>query len=213
MKKIFLTIVVTLGLAFHVHSRRVNFGPKVGGNFSFINNLDKIQLKKNTPGGNVFDILRNAFHWGAYCEYMLNTKWGIGTELVYTRVGSIYKNMALKLSYINIPIWITYYFFSPLQGFSFYLGPSLNFLWHAAPVNLSFFIQEKHIDPFEWAIVGGLHYLFGLGLSIDLRYNWGLSDIFDFQLPSTRLPFLKGIQLTNHCLQLSISYNFGAVIH
>ncbi|MEL6358551.1 MAG: hypothetical protein AAFQ01_01265, partial [Bacteroidota bacterium] len=99
-------------------------------------------------------------------------------------------------------------------GLGLYLGPALNFLWHAKPQNLVI-IEERYIDPFEWAIVGGLRYLWEFGLSIDFRYNWGLTDIFDFHPnpASLRPRELKNVKLTNHCLQLSLGYNLAQLIH
>lgn len=213
MKKILLIAATIWGLTTRLHAKAISYGPKAGVNFSFIGNLDKLQPKKSSAAVSVFDVARTAFHWGAYGEYVLNKQFSIGAELVYTYVGSVYKNQGLQLSYISIPAWCMYHPFGMQQGFSAYLGPALNALWHATPKNL-LIIKEQYIAPFEWAIVGGLRYLLDFGLSIDLRYNWGLTGIFDFHPdPAGLRPApLKGIKLTNHCLQLSLGYNLAPVI-
>ncbi|MEN0016656.1 MAG: hypothetical protein AAF706_03520, partial [Bacteroidota bacterium] len=55
----------------------------------------------------------------------------------------------------------------------------------------------------------------GVCLSLDLRYNWGLTDIFDFHPDpdSLRPKELKNVKLTNHCLQLSLGYNLARTIN
>ena len=204
-------MVVTL--ANRIYAQRLNYGPRAGINFSFIKGLDKLPLPKRSTQGSVFDIMRTAFHVGAYSEYAFTSKLSLGMELFYGRVGSIYEKIALRLSYVHIPAWLMFCPWGHQQGIGVYAGPSLNFLWHAASENLSLFnIKERHVDPFEWAIVSGGRYLFDFGLWIDLRYNWGLTDIFDFQPASQRPRQLDNVGLTNHCLQLSLGYNLARLV-
>ena len=75
-------------------------------------------------------------------------------------------------------------------------------------------IEEKYINPIEWAIIGGCRYLLDFGLSVDLRYNGGLMDILDYHPDpgNLRPAFLKNVKLTNQYLQLSVSYNLALLI-
>ena len=213
MKKKLCVLAVVLGLASQVWARGIGYGPKIGGNFSFISNLNKIPLDvaKNAKA-TLFDIARTSFHWGAYCEYVLMEKLSIGVEMMYTRAGSIYKSVdmehALRVSYVNIPVWVMFYPFKVQQGLGIYLGPALNALWHAAPKNLKI-IAEKHVGSFDWAIVGGMRYQSFFGLCVDLRYNWSLTDIYNFR-GNERPYFMEDVKFRSNVLQLSLAYNLGA---
>lgn len=214
MKKLLLIIATIWGPATLLHARVINYGPKIGVGFSFIGNLDKLAPQKSSTEADVFDIARIAVHWGAYGEYALDQRFSVGAELMGTYVGSLYKNMGLHLSYISMPIWCMYYPCGLHQGFSVYLGPSFNFLWRAEPKLPFNLIQEDHVNPFEWAIVIGLRHLLDFNLHVDLRYNWGLTDIFDFDPHPAKLrpKQLKNVKLTNHYLQLSLGYNLAPLI-
>ena len=58
---------------------------------------------------------------------------------------------------------------------------------------------------YEWAVIGGVRYQFRWGLGIDLRYSWGLTDIFYFRNRKERPVDIANIALTNHALYLSAS--------
>ena len=221
MKKKLCVLLFVLVLASQVWAKGIGYGPKVGGSFSFISNLDRLPLVAMLQTeATLFDIARTSPHWGGYFEYALTEQLSIGAEMLYTRVGSIYqgpdREYALRTSYINIPIWVM---FHPLQlkpGFGIYLGPALNALWHAVPKNLGLYnceiIKEKHVDSFTWAVVGGGCYQSFFGLCVDLRYNWGLTDIYYFRGADARPDFIKGITFASHVLQLSLAYNLATLL-
>lgn len=208
-------------LTVDAQAKKISYGPKAGGNLSLFKNLDKIQLQDPAPEGSVFDVLTTSFHYGAYCEYGLTPKLSIGTELVYARVGCVYKQFStqkrqerpgLKLIYTCIPLWLMFYPAGTQKGWSFYLGPSLNFLWRASSTgSVALIIEEHHVAWYEWAVIVGLRYQFSWGLGIDLRYSWGLTDILDFQNPKERLVDIADIAFTNHYLQLSASYDLATL--
>ena len=210
---IVVAIAIALGIP-SAHAQRLSYGPKAGINFSAISQLDKFQTPKQRKKGKqegLFDVLRTSFHTGAYLEYRPIPKLSIGTELVYSRVGFVHKKYALKLSYTSIPHWIMFYPFGHSAGTGVYLGPPFDFLWQATPVRLKL-LQERHMSTLALSAIAGIQYTFAWGLRIDLRYNWGLTDIFDFQAPAQRPFQIAGLQLANHWLQLSLGYNLGAVM-
>lgn len=210
-----ITIVMLL-LGPPAYAQSLSYGPKGGINFSAITHLDKFQSplkrkrrKKGKKEG-LFDVLRTSFHGGVYLEYRPISTMSVGTELLYSRVGFVHKRYALKLSYTSIPVWAMFYPFGHSAGMGVYVGPQMDLLWQANPVGL-FLLRERHMSVLTLSAIAGAQYTFAWGIRLDLRYNWGLTDIFDFQAPSKRPEEIAQYSLANHCLQLSISYNVGMI--
>ena len=217
MKKKKRRIAVAIAMLFSMsaaNAKRFSYGPKLGANASFIHNLDKLKLSrkrsKKKPQAGLFDILRTSFHGGAYVEYAFTPGLSAGAEIVYSRVGSIYKKYALMLSYIHIPLWSMYYPTAALPGLGLYAGPQFDFLWRATPKGLPI-LQEGQMSVLVLSLIGGVQYTFDWGLRIDLRYDWGLTDIFD--TTAVRPKGFKKTTLTNQCLLLSVGYDVGSLLH
>ena len=217
MRKKKSRIVVAIAMLFSMsaaNAKRLSYGPKLGANVSFINNLDKIKLLKRRPRSSrrpqagLFDIVRTAFHGGTYVEYACTPRFSTGAEMVYSRVGSVYKKYALRLSYVSIPVWGMFRPTAALPGLGLYAGPQFDFLWRATPEKLPI-LQEEQMNVVTISLIGGVRHTFGWGLCIDLRYDWGLTNIFDTaaELPKD----LKKVTLTNHCLQLSVGYDLSVL--
>ncbi|MEL6539667.1 MAG: porin family protein, partial [Bacteroidota bacterium] len=184
--------------------------------------LDKIKIPRPPADIGLFDVLRTAPHGGAYVTYRLPARLGseylarvvsqlsLCTELVFSNVGFVYKGYGLKLSYFNIPLLFVYNLHGTSYGFRFCLGPQVEFMWRARPIN-SFFLEERDFNPIAWSIVGGVQYAFAVGINLDMRHNWGLTDITYPHGFVQALKMMEGTWITNQYLQLSISVDAATI--
>lgn len=151
-------------------------GIKAGPNFASLN-------RDESPGENYKN--RTGFHAGAFALIKL-TKIGIQPEVVFSQQGSTFKysgspDLKSNFSYVNIPIMIKLY---TIAGINIQAGPQFGILTSAKQEDYNVTtgkITEDNIkDDMKKSDVSlalGLGWDLPFGLSIDGRYNWGLSDI------------------------------------
>ncbi len=99
-----------------------------------------------------------------------------------------------KLDYINIPLMLQYMF---SNGFRLEAGPQLGFLINAQVGNLE---NKEDYKSTDVALGVGLGYLSTSGLGINGRYNFGLTNINEFD-PNNNV--------TNRVGQISLFYMFN----
>ncbi len=169
-------------------------GIKAGPNFASIN-------RESTVGENYKS--RTGFHAGAFALIKL-TKIGIQPELIFSQQGSKveFNNQDLEsnYSYLNIPIMIKLYL---VAGLNLQVGPQFGFVTSAKEERFDLLGNKTEADIKDELkgsdISAGLGAGWDLpfGLTIDARYNLGLSKINDSAGSS---------EAKNQVFQLSLGY-------
>jgi hypothetical protein len=167
MKKIILIVVFT---AASVYSFAQEFavGIKGGPNFA---NIDT----ESSAGANYEN--RTGFHLGAFA-LIRGEKIGFQPELLFSQQGSTVKysgqpDVKSNFSYVNVPLIVKLY---TIAGINLQVGPQFGFLT-SAELNDEDFKDELKKTDFSLAL--GVGWDLPFGLTLDGRYNWGLSDIND----------------------------------
>lgn len=197
MKKLF-TVCVLLFVFGLAHAQvELWLGPKAGVNFASVSDLESEGLT-GAYGGVAFAIKFNA-------RYALQPELGFSmqgaTEIYNT-------NEDLKLNYFTVGVINKLYL---VDGFHILAGPEFNF-----KVNDTFsdwddddfydengnYLDSDDVQPFDFAIVGGLGYDLPMGLTFEARYKQGLQDINDF------FNFEDEKSSLNQVFQIGIAYKF-----
>jgi hypothetical protein len=201
MKKLML-VVLLAGFSFYA-SAQVQFalGLKAGPNFSSINT--------DASAGENYKS-RTGFHGGAFALIKL-TKIGIQPEILFSQQGSDVKinnqNFESNFSYLNVPIMVKLYL---AAGLNIQAGPQFGFVTSAeSPIvdqlSPSGYTTADIKDKAKSSDIGasfGLGWDLPFGLTIDARYNMGLSKMFenDNALPESTQ------DARNQVFQISLGY-------
>lgn len=174
-------------------------GVKVGPNFA---NIDT----KSSAGENYKN--RAGFHGGAFV-LIKAAKIGVQPEIIFSQQGSKVEinsqNFESNFSYVNIPIMLKLY---TVAGINIQAGPQFGFVTNAETP-----IQDQ-LNPDSYTVVDvkdkmkGSDFTLGLGLgwdlpfglTLDARYNLGLSRVFD-EAPSNSTEDAR-----NQVFQFSLGY-------
>lgn len=154
MKRIILTTVIAFFALTTTHAQGVDFGIKLGANFS---TLSDAAGAKNKTG----------FHGGVFLGLKFNEKLALQPELLYSQQGAKLDIGDVDLNYVNIPVVVKYYL---VKGLNLQVGPQFGFV-----VDDNFVIGEP--ENFDLSGVAGLGLDIPLGIRIDARYNFGLTEI------------------------------------
>lgn len=175
MKNIFLSsLFVLVGLSAYSQAE-VAIGIKGGLNFA--------NLSVSQSGATNYNN-RTGYHFGAFALFKFG-KIGLQPELLFSKQGSKYSvstsDFDSNFDYINIPIILKLY---TVAGINIQVGPQIGFLSGAeakqtigsvtTTTNLSNFYKKNDIS-----LALGLGWDLPFGLTIDARYNLGLSAIND----------------------------------
>ncbi len=165
MKNYLIAILFT-GLVFNLGSAQ-NFNMGVKGGLNVYNittaNVDN-------------DPLTN-FHLGLLGHIHLARQLAIQPELVYSTQGATSKSGAeIKLGYLNIPVLFQYMFDN---GFRLQLGPQVGLLTRAkSTLNGAKTDIKNNFKGIDLSLSPGVGYVHPpSGFGVDLRYNFGLSNI------------------------------------
>lgn len=157
----------------------VSIGVKGGLNFA---NVDASSV------GAVYNS-RTGYHAGAFASFKF-TKLAIQPEFIYSQQGTSVSGVDYSLGYINIPILLKFYL---IGGLNIQAGPQFGFLSSATAAGVDIKSSLKSSDT-SIALGAG----FDISkLSIDARYNMGISEIND----SAAMTATK-----NQVFQLSLGY-------
>lgn len=167
-----------------------SIGLKGGLNFA---NLDVSDI----PG--TYDN-RTGYHLGAFALLKF-PKFGIQPEIIYSEQGSEVKDPNLgslesNFSYVNVPIIFKLY---TIGGLNLQVGPQFGFLTSAKWGDQSIKDELKSSD---FSVGLGVGWDAPFGLSLDARYNLGVSDVSD----------VAAAQIKNQVWQISAGFkilNFG----
>lgn len=192
--KIILVVLILSGISFKGLSQaQFAIGLKGGVN------LSKFDIKQ---GASNIDN-RTGFNAGAFALVKI-TAFGIQPEVLFSRQGSTFTfnstNYEANFDYISVPILAKLYL--PL-GLNFQVGPQFSFLSIADLKNAATAAADDPatLKKQDYAIALGAGWDLPFGLTVDARYNFGLSDI-KVQPKNSSQP----IALKNKVLQVSIGY-------
>lgn len=186
MKTFFTLLFAGMTLASSAQKRVApEFGLKGGINFAMLNG----------DGAGENDT-RTAIHLGALAHIHLSDKFALQPELLYSGQGAKYgANQTNRYNYLNLPVNLQYMFDN---GFRIQTGPQVGFLLAAeneiGDVETDIKDQLKSID-FSWT--AGVGFLFPNGFGLDVRYNFGISDISE-----------ANGTVRNNVLQTGVFYQF-----
>lgn len=200
MKKTILLVCASVMLiASHKTLAQVQLavGIKAGPNFANINTDASAQENYKS---------RTGFHGGAFL-LIKATKIGVQPEVIFSQQGSTVKinsqDYESNFSYVNIPIIIKLY---TVAGINIQAGPQFGFVNSAeAPVLQpagTYTVEDvkDRAKGSDLTAALGLGWDLPFGLTIDARYNLGLSKIYD------RAPTNQTANAKNQVIQFSLGY-------
>lgn len=148
---------------------------------------------------------KTGFHGGAFALIKL-TKIGIQPELIYSQQGSKFKfdgqDLEANFSYVNIPVMLKFYL---VAGLNLQVGPQFGFLTSAKQDGYDEatqqLVRDQNVKSFykksDVSLGLGAGWDLPFGLTVDARYNLGLSKIDDDAASAAA---------KNQVIQLSLGY-------
>lgn len=180
MKKLFVLSLIC-GFCFTGHAQGLEFGVKGGANFATI--TDGINNSNKT-----------GFLAGIFVGIKPSDELVIQPEVLFSQQGTEFDADKFDLTYINVPVVAKYYVF---RGLNLQLGPQFGFIVSDDIENATDdVIEQLKAESFDLSAVGGVGFDFELGIRIDARYQFGLTDIVD------------GREGKNSVFSIAIGYNF-----
>ncbi len=172
MKK-FILIIIALFISTNSFSQELDLGIKAGANFATITDYD-----------NASSI--TGFLAGAFATIKFSDKIAIQGDLLYSQQGANFDAEELDLDYINFPIVLKYYLFKRLN---IHAGSQFGFL-----------INDTNLGTESYDLSGviGVGLDLPLGLRVDGRYNFGVTDILD----------IVNVKGKNSVFSLSLGFSF-----
>jgi opacity protein-like surface antigen len=209
MKKFIYSVAALLTIGFTAQAQEIKYGIKAG-----LNLADWGMDAENTnvrPGLNV----------GVLAEINFTENFAIQPEVVYSQQGTkltvntftynqppYTTEYTSKLDYINVPIAAKYYI---IDGLSIQAGPQVGFLINAkdrveVPESIGgdISVEQDAKDGYkkvDFSILGGIGYDLPLGIFVQARYTYGLSNINDDKETSD-------VKLSNNVISFSVGYKF-----
>lgn len=174
-------------------------GIKAGPNFATIDT-------KSSPGTNYKN--RAGFHGGAFV-LVKGAKIGIQPEIIFSQQGSKVeinsKDFESNFTYVNIPIILKLY---TVAGINLQAGPQFGFVTNAeAPVQDQVVggattVQDvkDRMKSSDFTLALGVGWDLPFGLTLDARYNLGLSKVYD------DAPAYQTDDAKNQVFQFSLGY-------
>ncbi|MFP2996733.1 porin family protein [Spongiivirga sp. MCCC 1A20706] len=148
-----LLVIAFIFFTAHCFSQAIpKYGFKIGANFADL----------TFEGKDVADT-RNGFATGFFINYSINDKFKVQPELQYSAQGS----KQFRVEYLQLPIMAKYVV---TKNFNLQLGPQVGLKIHEFQDGL------KNLD---YAAVGGIGINIIENVEFDIRYAFGLQQIFD----------------------------------
>jgi hypothetical protein len=176
MKKITITVLLAFAVLSAFAQAEVAIGLKAGPNFASIN--------QDATAGETYKS-RTGFHGGAFVLFKL-TKIGIQPELIFSQQGTKVEfndeDYKANFTYLNIPVMLKLYL---AAGLNLQLGPQFGFITKAtqefpdASGNVTEEDVKDQLKGSDLSLGLGAGWDLPFGLTIDARYNLGLSKIND----------------------------------
>ncbi|WP_343702483.1 porin family protein [Chitinophaga sp.] len=170
-KRLSLLILSFFSLGRAASAQEVSFGAKGGLNIADLTNVSASKA-------------RASIHLGAFAKVRFTEEWAVQPELVYSGQGAkidpnvpLLGDYTLALNYINLPVMLQYHL---IPEFHLEAGPQIGFLVAAKAKEDGNSINLKdEYKGMDFGLGFGLGYTFDMGLGVNARYNFGLTDVFD----------------------------------
>nr|WP_297307404.1 porin family protein [uncultured Flavobacterium sp.] len=200
MKKITFCILSMFAIVGSTQAQGFSIGPKVGANFSSIKGVENIKSK-------------TGYYVGAFAEINFTDNFSIQPEVLYTAQGGKFSSVSIPEgslesdvtnSYVSVPVMFKYRL---IAGLAVEVGPKFDFLTKSQTKLHKLKIDSKDAyQSFNLGLGVGLSYRLPLGLSIDARYNIGLSKLNkDISIAGTPS---SGDNLKNDVFQIGVGFRF-----
>ena len=191
MKKVFLTLTMVAGMASLSHAQGVKVGIKGGINLATFagEDSDGAALKVGPLAGVALNL-------------GINDMFSVQPEVLYSVKGTQSdedSKAKLNLNYIDVPVLLKV----NAGGLFFELGPQLGIL---ASAKSKYEDESDDVkDTFKTVDLGyaaGLGYQLDGGFNLGLRYNGGITNIFDLDVEEEP-------KVRNSAFQFHVGYMFG----
>ena len=159
MKKLIVAAIV-LFMGTTAFSQGVDFGVKVGANFS--NFADAAGFSNKT-----------GFQAGIFGGIKFKGNVGVQADILYSQQGAKLARKEFKLDYVNVPIVVKYYL---VRGLNLQAGPQFGFVVDDNVTKV--FGSLAKAEKSDISGIAGAGYDF-LGFRIDARYNFGLTHVIE----------------------------------
>ncbi len=180
MKKVLILMLIIVSTA-GVSAQGIDFGVKAGVNFSSITDASGLDN-------------RTGFVAGIFVGGKIGDKLGIQADLLYSQQGAEFKLGDFDLDYVNVPIVAKYFL---TDNFNFHLGPQFGVLVNdKAQTVVGETINDIATNNFDISAVLGIGYDLPMGIRLDGRYSFGLSDV------------AKSGSGKNNVITLAVGYSF-----
>ena len=194
---------------------KTRFGIKAGANLArFHVSDDEYPSGTSAPESNG----KTSIYGGVFVNIPLGGMFRFQPELLINNVGSKIsetvtgRNYSYEedLHYISFPLMFQ---LQKESGFFVEAGPQLSFLTKARTQGTTSISTVENTDikfkrdKFDLAIGAGLGYLSRVGVGINARYNFGVTNVIE-EGNSSANPMVG--ELKNRVVQIGLSYHFGA---
>jgi hypothetical protein len=183
--KTIMSLVLFLMLGAFVNAQDTHFGLKAGLNISSLDVKDGVDFDSKA-----------GFHIGGLAHVHLTPHFALQPEVIYSQQGGKDGSDKWNLNYINVPVLLQY---MAGNGFRVQTGPQVGFAV-SSKIKSGDIEQNIHSSintvDFSWSL--GASYLFPEGLGIDARYNLGITNVNDADVPEVR----------NRVFQAGLFYQF-----
>jgi opacity protein-like surface antigen len=198
-KQFLMTCLILAGTQQVYSQAQLALGIKAGPNFATINT-------KSSATANYEN--RTGFHGGAFV-LIKTAKIGFQPEIVFSQQGSKVEinkeSFESNFTYVNVPVILKLY---TVAGINIQAGPQFGFITNAeAPIQDqlnpgSYEIEDvkDKMKSSDFTVALGVGWDLPFGLTLDARYNLGLSKIYD-DAPSQQTEDAK-----NQVFQFSVGY-------
>ena len=199
IKRTFLAVALITAFAFSANAQAsFALGLKAGLNFA---NIDATEAPGETLKSST------GFHFGAFSTIKFS-KLAVQPEILFSKQGSVSEvtgvgDLKTSLNYVNVPVMLKLYL---AGGLNLQVGPQFGFLTSAtSDIDTGGgVIAEQDIKDFlkgsDVSVNFGAGVDLPFGLTVDARYNLGVSDINDFTGATE--------SIKNKVFQISVGYKF-----
>lgn len=149
-----LFFCTTLGL----QAQDIDFGIKVGANFSAFSDAADFDNKTGFVGG-------------AFLDVKVNDNYNLQIELLYSQQGTKFNLGKIKLDYVLVPVVLKIYL---IKRLNIQVGPQFGFVVDDNVDKVLRSIDEA--QSFDFTGIVGVGLDLPLGVRVDARYNFGINS-------------------------------------
>ena len=191
MKKVIVSLLFVAASSY-AFAQEFAVGIKGGPNFANIDTEGSLADNYDS---------RTGFHLGAFA-LLRGERIGIQPEILFSQQGSTLKysgspDIKTNFSYMNIPVVVKLY---TIAGINLQVGPQFGFLTSAEFNDED---AKEELKKTDFSLALGVGWDLPFGLTVDGRYNWGLSDINENIGQGSGAPVAT---IKNQVWQVSVGY-------